>query len=249
MPRNCWASELGGCSPKLSGEHIFSKGLFSDEHVTVEGFSWCKEPRRIGIGALTANVLCTTHNNLLSEVDNEATVFFRCLRESARLSGVRGRLRQKRWNAKRVRVSGVVLERWFLKTLINLRFCHPDEFSWPAEPVAETGKIPASWVRRAFGEEPLPERVGLYSAARVGAPVYLSDTVAFSPLTNGGQLMAGLLEFRGLQFVMSLVPMKEGTTVPWSEDERWCHAQLTYHQAQIEFKAGAYRSSLIDIDW
>jgi len=67
----CYANSLGGCSGKLSGEHIVSKGIL-EEWVDVIGFSWCKdEVKRLHKLSLVSNILCEVHNWALSPFDAE----------------------------------------------------------------------------------------------------------------------------------------------------------------------------------
>lgn len=119
----CWASTLGDCRGKLSREHYVSACLFPSGKAIVKGFSWCaEEPKTIGLQSLTRNILCERHNSGLSELDSAMLAFFETLRESDRLIGLRTKLCQKTWNIHHFQVNGNLLERWFLKTLINLNF-------------------------------------------------------------------------------------------------------------------------------
>src|SRR5262249_24033085 len=79
--RTCWAAILGGCDGPLTGEHLFSKGLFSGKSVQVQGNLWkSSKPKAIGINSLTANILCRKHNNALAPVDAEGIRAFRAIR-------------------------------------------------------------------------------------------------------------------------------------------------------------------------
>ena len=118
----CWAACLDGCSQKISREHIVSQALFISEQVLVQGFAWCREPKMIGLSGLTAKILCAKHNNDLSELDSASAKAFGAMREMMRLSNVRAKLQPRNWTVQRYQVDGPRLERWFLKTLINLCF-------------------------------------------------------------------------------------------------------------------------------
>src|SRR5437899_5988102 len=119
----CWAACLGDCSDKISREHIISASLFPADKITVQGLSWCKgEPKEIGLAALTRKILCTKHNSDLSEIDAAAGESMNTLREATRLMNLRVELRIKRPTIKRFHVAGVALERWFLKTFINIAY-------------------------------------------------------------------------------------------------------------------------------
>jgi hypothetical protein len=67
--RKCWAAHVGGCSEKISREHLISRSLFPNPTVLVEGFDWCEKPRKVGIDTLTRKILCTHHNSALSTAD------------------------------------------------------------------------------------------------------------------------------------------------------------------------------------
>jgi hypothetical protein len=149
----CWAEALGGCSAVQSGEHLFSAALFQGKTVTVQGFHWCPEPRSVGLTKLTANILCTTHNSLLSPVDDGAKQTLDTLAEAIRLSDVRVGLEPRRvWRPARYQVDGQLLERWFMKTLINLFHVVGRGATWlfNGQPANEP---PAEFVEIAFGRK------------------------------------------------------------------------------------------------
>lgn len=56
----------------MSSEHLVSQNLF-EKSVMVRGMRWCQsEFKTVGIGSLTANCLCRSHNSALSTADEEA---------------------------------------------------------------------------------------------------------------------------------------------------------------------------------
>jgi hypothetical protein len=79
-----------------------------------------EEPKTIGLSGLVAKILCRKHNSHLSGLDETALDTFDAFRESVRLNKVRTGLRAKSWRNKLFVIDGARLERWFLKTLINL---------------------------------------------------------------------------------------------------------------------------------
>jgi hypothetical protein len=102
---SCWASCLGNCSDKLSREHLISEGLFLEDLMTVEGFSWCAgKPVQVGLANLTAKILCVRHNNDLSDVDEAGAKAFGALREMRRVANVREKMKPARWTVFRDRV-------------------------------------------------------------------------------------------------------------------------------------------------
>jgi hypothetical protein len=117
----CWAACLGGCSDKISREHLISENLFLDDDMTVEGFPWCHGKQvKIGLASLTAKILCQQHNSDLSDVDTIGGKTFEAFRESRRLANVREKNPKYRWAVVRTEINGRGFERWCLKTLINL---------------------------------------------------------------------------------------------------------------------------------
>jgi len=92
----CWASCLGGCSDKISREHLVSQALFLEDKVRVQGFSWCKDvEKEIGISGLTSKILCSQHNNDLSPVDEAGAKAFATLREIRRIANVRQKVKMR----------------------------------------------------------------------------------------------------------------------------------------------------------
>lgn len=78
----CYASALGGCSTKVSGEHYFSKSILEQIHlkpIVESAVHKGSSDGRYGISSLIANVLCTKHNSELSALDNGASRMYRAL--------------------------------------------------------------------------------------------------------------------------------------------------------------------------
>jgi hypothetical protein len=247
---NCWAACLGGCSDKISREHLVSESLFMNEKVTVQGLPWCKEPKEIGISALTAKILCVKHNNDLPPIDTAGAKAFATLREIRRLANVRAKIKPGPRTVKKYRIDGVGLERWFLKTLINI--CCDREY-----PIGRNSQI-AGWpsdelVRIAYSLDSFKDRAGLYFLAKVGMKVNSTDTVSFTPLIhkNGLRVECGLFSFRGQGFLLALEP--EDSPHPLHgvmlNGEDLGGAQLNFHNEQIFVNEGKYRSQVLKVDW
>lgn len=119
----CWAAALGDCAGKLSREHTISECLFPSGKVTVSGFDWCKGTEKtIGVSGLVRHILCEHHNSALSVLDSEMKTWFEVIRQCAFLNDLRAERRENSWDIRHFQVDGRLLERWFLKTLINLNF-------------------------------------------------------------------------------------------------------------------------------
>jgi len=177
--RKCWAESLGNCSDTLSGEHIVSKGLFVNEMVTVQGLRWCKdEPKTIDLNSLTRKILCTHHNNTLSTVDDAAIEAFNAFRQSVRLTDSRAQMRERRWTVVHLPLDGDGLERWFLKTLINVTTGGKEKIgpksNTPGEPSPDLVEI-------AYGHRKFVPNAGLYNSQEAGETIGSEDRVNIIP--------------------------------------------------------------------
>jgi hypothetical protein len=118
----CWAAALGGCSADGTKEHLITRAIWNGEPVEVEGFPWCKGiSKRVGANALAAHILCKTHNNLLSSVDEAAATAMDVFRQACGLAVSRQAEQNRNWDIKRLEIAKPdLLERWFIKTAVDL---------------------------------------------------------------------------------------------------------------------------------
>lgn len=247
----CWAACLGGCSGKISREHIVSRSLFEGESIMVSGFSWCKdEEKEIGLSSLTAKILCVKHNNDLSDVDIAGAHAFDVLREMTMLSNVREKMKPRLWRVVNYTIDGSLLERWFLKTLINISL----NSEYPIGKMAKIAGQPSeSLVKIAFGHQAFTGKSGLYSAAHVGQKINSSDRVIFAPLIKQEEyIIGGLFSFRGSRFILFLDPEGPPTKRPLGigfPGDDWSNSHLNYHIEKIRLIQGKYLSQVIEIKW
>jgi hypothetical protein len=245
----CWAACLGNCSDKISREHVVSKALFLGDQVAVHGFSWCPEPKTIGLANLTAKILCTKHNSDLSELDSAAGSAFSAMREMMHLSNVRAGLKPHYWKVQRYFVDGPALERWFLKTLINLAVGGQYFIGLDS---TEGGRPSASLVEICFGLRQFEEYEGLYSVARVGEEIQAADVLKFAPLIRESKYVSGgLFSFRGNRYLLFLEhasppKLSKGLGLP---GEDWSASQLNFHNKAIRETAGRYLSQVLHTKW
>jgi hypothetical protein len=202
--RKCWAQSLGNCSTSLSAEHIVSAGLFTTEKVSVQGFKWClDEAKTVGLSSLVRNILCTTHNNLLSQVDEAAIKASKVIQECIRLNIVRGAMKERIWNFVRLKIEGEPLERWFLKTLINASLTDQERIGSKTAPL---GEVPVNFVQIAFGVRKFRPNAGLYFAGEVGEHLTFAEAFRIVPFydKHNSCVMGGTFHFYGLRFMLYL---------------------------------------------
>ncbi|NMN99295.1 hypothetical protein [Antrihabitans stalactiti] len=117
----CYANSRGGCSTKISGEHYVSHALiklytFDDPSVVIKPTANYRIPVDIKPKNFVANVLCTRHNNDLSDADSTALDFATFLRDIA----IRYKNGGGEWGpAETIEVSGDDFQRWVLKLIIT----------------------------------------------------------------------------------------------------------------------------------
>lgn len=110
---NCWASCLGNCTNVSSGEHYVSASIFRDgtKAILVSGLKWMvTESQLVGLSRATAKILCSKHNNSLSEFDNEA----------CKLSEFMRQIKKNPLKNFSIEINGKYLEKWAIKTFYNL---------------------------------------------------------------------------------------------------------------------------------
>jgi hypothetical protein len=248
--KTCWAASLQDCSAKLSREHLVSEGLFESTQVRVGGFPWCKgEERIVGLSSFVRKILCTHHNSEMSPVDQEACTLFDEVRKATKLQDTRVRLKPRHWNVRQVEFEGLLLERWFLKTTINLCLAGRTDLRWAPSDTPLT-EPPPLMVQAAFAKALLPEFMGLYTVRSVGSMFYSDDTVSFAPLIQQGTHVAGgIFGFRGFQFLLSLVEERAPERLDFIRFPNWENASPAYHLRHIRFEVAGFLSQRFTFRW
>lgn len=245
----CWAACLGDCSNKISREHIFSASLFPADKILVQGLSWCKdEPKEIGLASLTKKILCTKHNSDLSEIDTAAGNSINTLREATRLMNIRVELKIERPTIKRFHIDGPPLERWFLKTFINIAY----KGTYPIGTQSASPWMPCSeLVKIAFGRRKFEPRAGLYCLGELGAQIESSDKLrAITYANRTGSLVGSLFYFRGFKFLLYIDqagPAERVHLVGPPDTAGVSHPM--YHLHKIRAMIGKHLSHVIEIHW
>jgi hypothetical protein len=145
-------------------------------------------------------------------------------------------------------VPGSLLERWFLKTLINLTYGG----DLPIGPDSNTPGFPSDLlVNIAFGKVSLTEEAGLYSVIKIGEKVTMTEAIAFSPLIYQHSFIAGaLFRIKGFRFLLFLGPGRPPR--PLSNlgiEEDWGDSQLNYHNQEVQFMINRAISHKIIFNW
>jgi hypothetical protein len=162
---DCYARALGGCSRKMSGEHYISKAILElvenrpgqkSKSVRAVGLAFQKSgvEQQFGVASLVGNILCETHNGLLSPFDTAGKDMFLAMDALNNAAGDPAAPRQT------LPVDGDKLERWMLKSLCGGMYCG-------AFRVTETGTMkgeypPIEFLQILFEGAAFPAKQGLY---------------------------------------------------------------------------------------
>jgi hypothetical protein len=246
----CWADSNGNCAGKTSREHLVSASLFPGKLIMVRGFPWCKDaPVEIGISGLTAKILCRKHNSDLSPLDEAASNAFETLRKMTTLNETRRKIKPNIWTVKEFVLDGALLERWFLKTLINIA-CDRE---YPIGNDSETvGRPSPRLVRIALSQQKFEQKAGLYVLAKEGMTLSLQDRVQCLTLQGENNRVKGaLFGFGGFGFLLYLEtdgPEDSLGGVSFGGKDLG-DAKLLYRDSSFRTRVGKYESHVLRIAW
>lgn len=252
MPKTegCWANCLDNCSGRLTGEHYVSKSIFHGEAVRVQGMAWCKEPKEIGLSALTKNVLCKGHNEQLSPLDESAKAAFDVIRSAFSLSKERKRTIPG-WmipsSTVRFSANATMFERWLLKVMLNLH-ANGDNIigSFHQAPGATSLEL----VRVVFGIDQFPSPLGMYAAGHVGMQMNTRTDFEYAPLLDQNRVIAGLFILHGMRFLLALELEALRPLGPDSGlEESWKRATLIRPLKRSQATHGPFNATSHFIEW
>jgi hypothetical protein len=244
---HCWAEILGDCSDKISKEHIISEGMFPGLDILVNGFSWCREAfKEIRIETFVKRILCEHHNHALRVIDNAGIDAMKAFRDEVQITNARKTLKPIRWTVKKFQIDGRGLERWCLKTLINVAA----EGEYKIGRDSNTaGQPSARLVRIAFGKENFKPKAGLYGVGDAGENWNIKDGVRLQPYVDKeNTAVGGLFVIHGYRYFLYLE--EEGVsstlTIPGLDGEADHPTQTLYPLKRINFNIGKHLSHVFD---
>lgn len=246
--QKCWAAKLGNCCGTISKEHLISSCLYDQEAITVKGLSWCKDNEcTIGLDSLTSKILCKQHNNDLSEVDIGGAAAFNTLKKMKHQLSIREKMSPRRWTKTKYHINGLMLERWFLKTGINLIYYNPtqlkDENQSPDKDLLEV----------IYGLRNMDKYAGLYITFSEGQTFPSDNTIEFNLLSDSNHAVTGFrFTFQGFRFWLSLSTTKHNGIKSHNSKEKsdnWSNSQLIYHPETVNIKQGKHISQIINFKW
>jgi len=229
-----------------------SAALWTGPTIIVSGLPWCKDaPKTVGVESITARILCRDHNSALSDTDSAAGDAFEVLKRVAALSDKRSKQHLRKWKVVRYEIHGMRLERWFLKTLINIVVSQQAKGTCWALSGSALDQPPNVLVGAAFGLQALAKPMGLYAVGTVGETVTHLDGVELATLlrSTDDALVGGLFTFLGLRFLLYLdhVPVPASLSLP--SGQGWVTSEALYHIAKINGELGGKLSHYVHVLW
>jgi hypothetical protein len=184
--RKCWAANLGGCTGKISGEHIASKGVLEtaqkmNPRLKLLRTASAGRPLTLSIASAVVNNLCEYHNGVLSPLDSEAQKLMQFVAAAVEPSTMPRRVEAIASRRERMLVrsfDGALLERWALKTFLN-HFCARGN-AGPRDGVARPSGVHI--LDTVFNGNSLPPGFGLYEFAEPHKRLYPSQTFSIDTI-------------------------------------------------------------------
>ncbi len=218
----CYARALSDCDRNLSREHYISESILSlrgGKSIGITGFPWLDsgEQRSISKASLTAKVLCSRHNAVLSGLDSTALLLF------TYLMGLNIEENQEVFL-----INGEEIERWMLKALCGVvasgNVVHDSKRILGWEP-------PYHWLEILFGTGRIPPDCGLYYIlAKYDFPA--NQFTRITPIINkaGGKIVGMTFTLEGFPFLFTMEPPPERDKPTPSG------AELRYHPKGLQIR-------------
>jgi hypothetical protein len=249
LQRGCWAASLGGCSPKITREHVVPESVLKAAQKFVDATPIWRDSvqlfrrqsvtgrqRTLSVASIVVKTLCSVHNPELSNLDAAALEVTKAVLAAIDPTHVAEVVQGRRAPHPPVHINGSLLERWALKTFYNA--CCARDMS---DPTANQGLVPLSGNRivdAVFRGAPLPLWEGIYFLAEREPESHTGgfDIVATFLHERSAQrphpTLAGAVEHRRLPvyMVVALGPLQfavlanitELSEPEWQETLRGC---------------------------
>lgn len=157
----------------------------------------------ININGITSKILCTHHNNSLSEIDRIGTSAFKVINDAVKYNNLRNASGGEASFVHIHRIDGETLEKWLLKTLINI--------SLSTSTFIGRGNTCKNCPRKdlldiLYNGDNFKSKAGLYALVRQNMHVsFQKNTFGFTPfIDEETYIEGGLFLIDGLSFVLCL---------------------------------------------
>jgi|SRR3989338_6030787 len=239
---DCWAACLDECGGGVSREHYISDGIFDEKAITAFGLSWCKEkPLTIGLASAVSKILCKKHNEAVSQFDREAAKLSRFLSANI-LDDPLAR--------NEVTLDGALLERWSLKTLLNLGYIGAldQENFVQLQP-------PPEIVKSLFQNAKVPDGIGLYfvTGSTITNQSYKNELSWDAiRIVSNSNVLGMTFTFNGIRFVVSIVPVRLEEKIAKMgvvKGVDYSRAKIVYRPASIVLSSNTAGRKVVNLKW
>ncbi len=256
--RVCWAKCLGDCKGNITGEHIITEKIWQGNEIGVFGFSWCREKHQfIGVANFTKNMLCERHNSTLSPVDQGGIAAFDTFRKVSNVDEQRRANREAGFRSGRLdlftySLDGPLLERWFLKTLINMETAGDQNLA--IGPYLDEPQPTRELVEVVYGKRSLTGNAGLYVVTTLGQTVNMQERIQYVSMVGSSSqrdyVAGGGFVFYGFRFLLLLDPSVNPDTFREHNTETGTsNPPLIHRPRKVLFKVDEEPSQEIEIVW
>jgi hypothetical protein len=238
---DCWASCVDGCGGGQSREHYISDGIYDGETITAFGLPWCKDaPLTIGVSAAVAKILCKDHNSALSNFDSEASRLSLFLKKN---------ILNEPLQSNSIRLNGQHLEKWTLKTMLNLGYVGALEPGVSIIP-------PESLVRILFSDANLAEGAGFYFISGRTSNASFQNGLAWNAIRNVGvperPIVGMAVTFNGVHFATTVSPIPAEDPLRKMGERRgvdYGSAKIYHRPDNIKFSSRTGGEKRIELAW
>jgi hypothetical protein len=186
---------------------------------------------------------------VFSQLDSVAAHAFDVLRNQTKLSNDRAKNPNQKYRTVVYSLNASVLERWLLKTLINVGY-GGDHFIGSNS--TREGYPSDDLVKIAFGKTKFAKENGLYVAMKNGMSLKFLDKVQIETLLKDDKyIQGGRFTFRGVYMFLDLVP--GGLKVPFEAipgvPADWHYITLSKPFKQFKAMLGNRVSHVVKFNW
>lgn len=230
--------------------------MFIGDEIKIKGFPWCRQtPQLLPKESFESNILCWKHNNDLSPtVDPAGINAFDVFRKVAEFSEQRTSALKNSgivlpFEQVQYTIHGPNLERWFLKTLINLVIVGKEKVPIGSNR-GNAGEPSQELVEIAFSKKQFAHGAGLYFPNHAGLTwnpnsegVTCIPQILLHP--DGAHIVAGEFWFFGCPFFLHLMQVR----IPLTWNYRGRPTKFLYRLSRIEFNLEGDVRQKVNFQW
>jgi len=194
----CYANKTNNCSTKISREHYISNNILANfeenKVIKIVGLPWLEHDRfhLLSRKKLVANILCTSHNGMLSKLDSDMGHLFKTL------INFDNSFNNDVSESTSITFSGDNLEKWMMKTICG--FIAAKIIS--KEGTKQEYELNENLIEILYNDAPLPNGWGLYCSPNDQTEFFPS--ISFLPILSEDELKGAEFLINNIKFYFLL---------------------------------------------